>query len=156
MTLRTILCLTACLAATAVADAATTNVPFAGTVISTCTLAIGTPGVLAPSSDYKTLGSTQPGGTSGSVTVISTGSSFRISADAPSSFAIAPADGNTNVSFVARYQATGATTIGQTIGSTATTLLPGLTTLGVDLTATKSAGVFSQGLYQTEVIVRCE
>ena len=144
------------LAAAPAALAATANVPFSGVVVSTCTLAVATPGILAPNSNYTVLGSNQPGGSAGAVTIISTGATFKVSATAPSSFTVAPADGNTNTTFQAHYQSTGATSIGSVLGSTATPLNAGVTSLSVDLSATKSSGVFSQGAYTSEVVVRCE
>jgi hypothetical protein len=138
------------------AFAATANVPFSGIVVSTCTLAVTSPGTLAASSNYTVLSSTQAGGSSGAVTIVSTGTAFKVSATAPSSFTVSPADGNTNTSFQAHYQATGATSIGTQLGTTQSTLNSGITNLTVDLAATKSSGVFSQGAYTSEVIVRCE
>lgn len=131
-------------------------VPFTGTVINSCILTVGTPGVMAPSSDYTVLGSKQAGGTSGVVTAVSTGTTFQVSVDAPSSFTLAPTGGNTSVSFATRYSGVGATNIGSTPGTTATALSSGVTVLTVDLAATKSTGVFTQGSYTAEAVVRCE
>ena len=138
------------------AVAANTNVPFTGTIISTCTLTVGTAGELAPNAAYSVLGSKEAGGTSGAVTIISTGATFHVTADAPSAFSQGPAGANTSTTFVAEYKATGVTSTGQLLGTTSTLVNPGVTNLQVDLTATKSAGVFGQGFYQAEVVVRCE
>ena len=138
------------------AIAATTNVPFAATVISACVLTVGTPGVMATSADYTVLDSEETGGVSGLVTIVSTGAAFAVSADAPTDFTVAPSGGGDNVTFEASYQATGATSIGETLGSVTTPLNLGLTSLTVDLKGTKSTGVFPQGVYAAEVVVRCE
>jgi hypothetical protein len=74
----------------------------------------------------------------------------------PGSFAVAPVNGNSNVSFEVSYSATGTTSTGSTLGATPTIVNPGLTTLSVDVLAQKSTGVLPQGAYQTEVVVRCE
>lgn len=147
---------TACVLVTIPATAVTTNVPFTSTVASACVLTVGTPGVMAPSAGYSTLDTQEAGGTSSIVTVISTGATFSVSADAPTAFSVAPSGANDNLAFEAKYQGNGATTIGETLGSVSTLLGLGLTTLTLDLKATKSTGVFPQGLYTTEVVVRCE
>ncbi|MCB1506994.1 MAG: hypothetical protein KDJ47_18670 [Hyphomicrobiaceae bacterium] len=151
-----LLMMTASSALSSPTDAATTSVPFTSTVLSTCVLTVGTPGVLAPNSDYTVLDSQEAGGTSSIVTVTSTGASYSVSTDAPSSFNVAPTGGNDNLTFEASYQGTGATTIGSTLGTVSTLLGLGLTTVTLDLKATKSTGVFPQGAYTTEVVVRCE
>lgn len=147
---------TACILAATPAAAVTTNVPFTSTVASACVLTVGTPGVMAPDAGYATLDTTESGGTSSVVTVISTGATFSVSADAPTTFSTAPTGANDNLTFEAKYQGTGATTIGETLGTVSTPLGLGLTTLTLDLKATKSTGVFPQGLYTTDVVVRCE
>lgn len=136
--------------------AATANVPFTGLVTATCVLTVGTPGVLAPNTDFTSLNSLAAGGTPGSVSVLSTGATFKVSAIAPTVFTLAPPTGGDNVSFASTYQATGATAIGTTPGTTQTTVNAGLTNLTINLAATKSAGNFTGGAYAAEVIVRCE
>lgn len=138
------------------AHAVTATVPFAGAVASTCVLTVGVPGVVAPNADFTALDSREAAGTSGTVAVLTTGTTFSLSADAPTGFNVAPTGGGDNVTFEARYQATGATTIGATLGTVTTPLNLGLTTASVDLTATKSAGVFPQGAYEADIVVRCE
>lgn len=136
--------------------AADANVPFAGLVTATCVLTVSSPGVLAPNTDFTSLNSLAAGGTPGSVAVLSTGATFKVSAIAPTAFTLAPSTGGDNVSFASTYQATGATAIGTTPGTTQTTVSPGLTNVTVHLAATKSAGNFTGGAYAAEVIVRCE
>ncbi|MBX9684292.1 MAG: hypothetical protein K2X41_10925 [Hyphomicrobium sp.] len=136
--------------------AATANVPFAGLVTATCVLTVGTPGVLAPNTDFTSLNSLAAGGTPGSVAILSTGASFKVSAIAPTVFTLAPPTGGDNVSFASTYQTTGATATGTTPGTTQTTIGAGTTNMTVNLAATKSAGNFTGGAYAAEVIVRCE
>lgn len=138
------------------ANAADATVPFTGTVLSTCLLTVGTPGVLAASGDYTTLASTNAGGVSGSVTALATGGNFKISAIAPTAFTAAPVGGGDNVSFATQYSGTGATSIGSTPGTTQTTLSQGATVVSVDLNAAKSSGAFAGGAYAATVTVRCE
>ncbi len=135
--------------------AQTTNVPFAAAVTSVCILSVVTPGVLATSTDFTKLDSREAAGVSGAVAIVNTGP-FSVSAEAPSAFTIAPAGGDDNVSFQAFYTASGATTAGETLGSVATPLATGITNLEVDLEAAKTGGVFAQGAYAAEVLVRCE
>lgn len=138
------------------ANAATGTVPFAGIVTATCVLTVGTPGVMSASTDFASLSSGNAGGVSGTVSALSTGTAFKVSAIAPTSFTSSPAGGGASVSFNALYKGTGATSIGSTPGATTTTLNSGLTSLSVDLSATKSVGTFDAGAYAAEVIVRCE
>lgn len=137
--------------------AATANVPFSGLVTATCVLTVGTPGILAPNSDFTGLSSVSgPGATAGTVSALSTGAAFKVSAIAPTAFISAPATGGDNVSFSSLYSGSGATSIGSTPGATLTTLNAGLTNLTIHLTAAKSAGHFNAGAYAAEVVVRCE
>lgn len=138
------------------AFAATGNVPFAATVLSTCTVTVGTAGVMAANSDFTVLDTEEAGGNAGLAAVVSTGAAFSVSVDEPTAFLISPTGGNDNLSFDVKYDATGVTTASGVIGSVATLLNPGLTTVSVDLKATKSVGVFSEGAYTTEAVVRCE
>lgn len=143
-------------AASGPAIAVTANVPFSGLVTATCVLTVGTPGVLAPNTDFTVLSSLAAGGVPGSIAVLSTGASFKISAIAPTAFTLAPATGGDSVTFASQYQATGATTVGSTPGTTETTVNAGLTNMVVNLAATKSVGNFAGGAYAAEVVVRCE
>lgn len=138
------------------ANAADATVPFTGLVTSTCVLTVGTPGVMGASTDFKTLSSTVAGGVPGSVSALSTGTAFKVSAIAPTAFTVSPAGGGDSVAFNANYSASGATTIGNTPGTTATTLHSGVTNISVNLNAAKSSGTFNGGAYAAEVIVRCE
>lgn len=138
------------------ARAADALVPFTGLVTSTCVLTVGTPGVLGANSDFSVLSSSASGGVAGTVSALSTGTTFKVSAIAPTAFSIAPDGGNTGVTFAATYSGTGSTSIGTTPGDTQSTLATGVTLLTVNLEATKSSGPFPGGAYTTEVTVRCE
>lgn len=146
----------AVMASSGQALAVTANVPFTGIVTATCVLTVGTPGVLAANTDFTVLSSSAAGGTPGSILVLSTGSSFKVSAIAPSVFTLAPPTGSDSVTFASRYQTTGATATGPTPGATETTIAPGTTNMVVNLDATKTSGNFNGGAYAAEVIVRCE
>lgn len=148
--------LAALVAAPSAANAAQATVPFTGLVTATCVLTVGLPGVFGVSTDFKTLSSTAAGGVTGSVAALSTGTAFKVSAVAPTAFTLAPAGGGDSVAFAASYSASGATTIGSTPGTTATTLNSGTTNISVNLNAVKSSGTFNAGAYAAEVIVRCE
>ncbi|MGQ0671515.1 MAG: hypothetical protein ACT4N2_01355 [Hyphomicrobium sp.] len=138
------------------ADAATTNLPFAGLVTAACVLTVGTPGVMAPDASYSNMSSDAGSGVAGTVAVLNTGGTYQVSAIAPSAFTLAPTGGGDNVNFTTTYEASGATNIGTTPGSTTTAVNAGLTNLTVDLSATKSSGTFAAGAYAAEVVVRCE
>ncbi|MDX2290511.1 MAG: hypothetical protein NW217_17050 [Hyphomicrobiaceae bacterium] len=146
----------ACAAMPSTSRAADAIVPFTGLVTATCILTVGTPGLLGVNSDLTTLSSSASGGVPGNVAVVATGSSFRVSAIAPTGFTIAPPGGDDNVSFSASYAANGATTLGETPGSTASQLNVGLTTVSVNMSAQKASGAMPAGAYAAEVIVRCE
>jgi hypothetical protein len=136
--------------------AATANVPFTGTVLSVCALTVGTPGVMAPNANYTQLNSQNAGGSSGSVTAVTTGTGFSVTTEAPSNFTLSPTGGGANVTFTSSYSATGVTTVSLTAGTTVTPLNIGITDVSVHLSATKSTGSFPAGAYAAEVVIRCE
>ncbi|MDV6224890.1 hypothetical protein R2G56_01200 [Nitratireductor aquimarinus] len=144
------------LASPSIAFAASTVIPFRGEVNSTCVITVGTPGTLGISGDFTVLSSDISGGVPGTAVVLATGAGYSISTTAPTAFTSAPATGNDNVAFSSKYSATGATSVTDIIGTTLTPLSIGLTTASVDLTATKSAGVFAVGTYIAEVTLTCE
>ncbi|MGD9783364.1 MAG: hypothetical protein AB7E80_03365 [Hyphomicrobiaceae bacterium] len=141
---------------TAPAHAVDTTVPFTALVTSSCVLTVGTPGLLGADDDFSQLSSKNAGGVPGTVTAVTTGAGFEVSAIAPTSFSQAPAGGNDDVTFAATYEASGATSIGEILGDTASSLNFGITSMTVNLEANKSAGAFPAGAYTAEVIVRCE
>lgn len=139
-----------------IAFAASAVIPFRGEVDSTCVITVGTPGTLGINGDFTVLSSDIGGGVAGTAAVLATGAGYSISTTAPTVFTSAPAAGNDNVTFSSKYSATGATSVTDIVGTTLTPLSVGLTSTTVDLTATKSAGVFSVGTYTAEVTITCE
>jgi hypothetical protein len=135
------------------AIASTQSAVFSGTVLSTCSLTVGSAGVITSNAGGTTLSSNNSGGSSSVVTAIATGASFNVTAEAPSSFTVG---NSTNVTFAATYDLTGATSATGVSGAVQTLLGVGSTTVDVDLTATKSSGVFEAGAYSASVTVRCE
>lgn len=138
------------------AHAVTDNMPFSATVLSTCTIVIATPGVMAPNAGFTVLDTEEAGGNAGTATLTTTAGTFSMSVDAPTVFSTVPTGGNDNLTFAAKYSSTGATTSSDVVGTVTTTLNPGTTTMEVDLKATKSSGVFPVGAYATTATVRCE
>lgn len=136
------------------AAAADGVVPFTGVVTATCVLNVGTAGLLGINTSSNELSSTNSGGLAGSIAVTTTGTTYKISAIAPSAFTLSPDSPTTT--FSTTYSASGATTASSTPGATTTTLHTGVTNVSVNLKAAKSSGVFTAGAYAAEVIVRCE
>lgn len=111
----------------------------------------------------NTLGSKQAGGSSAGATITASSllctilnllDCYSVSALAPAAFISAPNGGDTNVSFASVFRLDGS---GLDIpGSSPQKLTNGTHTIQVDLTATKSPGIFPAGSYQAEVTVRCE
>lgn len=126
---------------------------FAGLVLSTCALTVGTPGVMTANAGYTSLSSENAGGSRSTVVALTTGATFNISALAPSTFT---AGDSSNVTFATDYTLTGSTSASDILGVTTTLLNIGTTTVAVDLTATKSTGNFPAGAYAATVTVRCE
>lgn len=138
------------------AAAVTDTVIFNGNVISTCLITVGTPGILSTNGAMNVLSSSEAGGVSGTATVVTTGAGFNLSTSAPSTFFLAPAGGDDDVSFATHYSASGVTSLLDVVGSVTSPLGLGLTNVDVDLSATKSAGVFPAGNYTAEVTLTCE
>ena len=137
-------------------NAATGNIPFNGNVADTCVVTVGTPGTLAANPGFTVLGSQEAGGAPGTATLLTTGSSFSLSADAPSGFSAGPGSANTNTTFAASYSASGDNVIPSTPGTTATSLGSGSTNVSINMAATKTSGTFEAGAYEATVILRCE
>lgn len=138
------------------AAAVTDTVIFNGNVISTCLITVGTPGVLSTNGAMNVLSSSEAGGVSGTATVVTTGTDFNLSTSAPSTFFLAPAGGDDDVSFATHYSASGVTSLLDVVGTVTSPLGLGLTNVDVDLSATKSAGVFPAGNYTAQVTLTCE
>lgn len=138
------------------AFAVTGDIQFDGTVSNTCSITVVDAGTLATNVGQTVLGSEETGGAAGTATIVTTSAAYSISADAPSAFTNAPTGGNTNVTFAANYSASGASSIGQTDGGTATGLSTGSYDVNVNMAATKSTGSFPSGSYDATVVLRCE
>ncbi|WP_156750991.1 hypothetical protein [Mesorhizobium sp. AA23] len=79
---------------------------------------------------------------------------YSVSAPAPIAFTSAPSGGDTDVTFATVFRLDGS---GSDIpGSSPQRVTNGTHTIQVDLTATKSPGIFPAGNYQGTVTVRCE
>jgi hypothetical protein len=135
------------------AMAADATAVFAGTVASTCILTIGTPGVVTANANFTRLSSDNAGGAESTVAALATGSGFKITALAPVAFT---AGNSSNVTFIADYSLTGATTATNVPGATPSPLGAGATTVSVGLEADKTTGTFGAGAYAAAVTVRCE
>ncbi|MEM9330853.1 MAG: hypothetical protein AAGA53_05975 [Pseudomonadota bacterium] len=138
------------------AQAVTDNIPFTGTVSATCLITVTGGGTLAANAGFTSLSSVNAGGAAGTANVTSNGA-FSVSLDPVTNFdptTTAP-NADLNTLFNSSYDLAGANT---TTGATGTTALAntGITNVSVDLTATKSSGVFEAGSYDATVVLRCE
>lgn len=141
--------------ALATAAAQTSDILFNGTVADSCTVVTDSNGTLGLNGTSTVLSSAEAGGAAGAATVTTNNTSFSVSIDSITSFTTGPADADTNTTFATEYDASGATTASGVVGTVATSLGSGVTTLAVDATATKSSGTFSAGSYQLTATVRC-
>lgn len=137
------------------AFAATANIPFNGTVTSTCVITVGTPGTIMPNAGFTVLGSAQPGGAQGTASILATDATFDASVDAPAAWSSAPGSAPATT-FATEYDLSGATSASNVAGATLTPLAAGTTTVGVDLAATASSGTFGAGTYTATAVLRCE
>jgi hypothetical protein len=119
------------------ASAVGVEVPFVGTVISSC-IAVPTPGVLALGGDYKTLSSTNTGGVSGLVAVTCTTSSTLSAA--------APVDG-IFVGGTTAFNGTRSST------SSSSSLSAGVNTVNINMTASTTEAAVKAGAYNFTVPV---
>ena len=135
--------------------------PAQAAIIGTCTINITSNGTMAANPTINTLGSTQSGGSAASVSVTTSSllcsllsllDCYGLSAPAPVNFLSAPSGGDTNVTFASTYTVDGVTYGGSTI----TRVSNGTRIVPVNLTATKSTGIYPAGHYQAQVIFRCE
>ena len=137
--------------------AATTGALFSGSILSTCVLVAGTPGIITANADYTGMSSHNGGGLASFVTATATGSSFNITTEAPSAFTLAPTGANTGTTFSSSYALSGATTAAEANGTIARGLNIGISTVTVHMAAAKSADVFpASPTYTAIVTVRCE
>jgi hypothetical protein len=149
----------ACLVAAATAIAA----PEASSaIIGPCTIIIGASGTMTASPTLDVFGSRQPGGSAATVTVnpqsllcniLALIDCYSISAPAPVGFLSAPGGASDNMTFASIFKINGGADIP---GNTPVMVSNGTKTIQVDLSATKSSGLFPAGNYQAQVTVRCE
>ncbi|MEO5326156.1 hypothetical protein PV773_22835 [Mesorhizobium sp. CC13] len=134
--------------------AATQGVIFNGNVTATCTLVINSNGTMTVSAGLQSMSSQNAGGSPGSVALATTGG-VTLSVDAVASPTV-PAGDTTPTTWTPTYSSAGAHAISETGSSTPLTV-PGLSTVSVNLTGTKSgANSFTSGAYQATVVLRCE
>ena len=107
-------------------------------------------------------GSRQAGGSAATVTInpqsllcniLALLDCYSISTPAPASFLAAPSGAANNMTFSSIFRINGGADIP---GNTPVMVANGTKTVQVDLTATKSSGIFPAGSYQAQVTVRCE
>jgi len=130
-------------------------VQFDGVVASTCSIAIGTPGVLDVSNNGTRLSTTSGLGAPAHATITSTGTTFKVSVGTPSAFTLAPSGGNAGTTFDSRYSTSGVTIVVDAPGSTLTPLGLGITNLSVNLIANHPT-LFPSGIYSAQSVVTCE
>lgn len=137
--------------------------PTQAAIIGTCTIVIGASGTMKPNPAINIFGSKQAGGSSAGATITASSllctilnliDCFSVSAPAPIAFTSAPSGGDTNVTFATVFRLDGSGT--DIPGSSPQRVINGTHTMQVDLTATKSPGIFPAGSYQGTVTVRCE
>lgn len=137
------------------APSAGASLDFAGTVLRTCTITVGAPGVLDASANGQTLSSSSGLGTPATAVILATGTNYQVSVANPSSFTLAPSGGNAGVSFDTKYSVTGVTNVLNVAAGGSTLLNIGINNLSVSLTATKPAA-FPAGTYTAQTVVTCE
>lgn len=138
-------------------------VPAQAAIIGTCTIVIGASGTMKSNPAINIFGSKQAGGSSAGATITASSTlcsilnlldCYSVSAPAPIAFTSAPGGGDTNVTFDTVFRLDGSGT--DIPGSSPQRVTNGTHTIAVDLTATKSPGIFPAGNYQGTVTVRCE
>ncbi|WP_421916309.1 hypothetical protein [Mesorhizobium sp.] len=136
--------------------------PAPAAIVGTCTIMVGASGTMTANPTIGILGSTQAGGQSAGATITASSllcsllnllDCYSVSAQAPAAFTSSPSGGGTNVSFATAYRLDAGAS---TAGSVPQKLTNGTHTVQVDLTATKSSGIFPAGSYQGMVTVLCE
>lgn len=139
----------------AAAAAQPANVQFSGSVTDSCTVTADSAGTISIDGTGAVLASTEAGGAQGQATVIATSATYQVELTAPTAFDSFPTGGDTNVTFASSYDAAGATTASGVAAGTPTGLASGVTTVAVDVSATKSTGIFPSGAYQLTSVVTC-
>ncbi|MDX8465091.1 hypothetical protein RFM26_05280 [Mesorhizobium sp. VK23B] len=137
--------------------------PAQAAIVGTCTIVIGASGTMKSNPAINIFGSKQAGGSSAGATITASSllctilnllDCYSVSAPAPIAFTSAPSGGDTNVTFDTVFRLDGS---GLDVpGSSPQRVTNGTHSIQVDLTATKSSGIFPAGNYQGTVTVRCE
>ncbi|MDX8477369.1 hypothetical protein RFN28_02610 [Mesorhizobium sp. VK24D] len=138
-------------------------VPTQAAIVGTCTIVIGASGTMKANPAINIFGSKQAGGSSATATITANSvlctlfnliDCYSVSAPAPLAFTSAPSGGDTNVTFDTLFRLDGSAV--DIPGSSPERVINGTHSIEVDLTATKSPGIFPAGNYQGTVTVRCE
>jgi hypothetical protein len=128
-------------------------------LIGSCTINIGAQGKIVANPSLSTMSSKQAGGSMATASVTASsllcalGDCFYVSAPAPVGFTSSPNGANAGTVFTTGLRV-GPGPEGS--GNTPVRVANGTHNLQVHLTATKSAGLFPAGNYQSQVTVRCE
>ncbi|RUX07126.1 hypothetical protein EOA30_09150 [Mesorhizobium sp. M8A.F.Ca.ET.059.01.1.1] len=137
--------------------------PAQAAIIGTCTIMVGASGTMTANPAIGILGSKQAGGSSANATVVASSllcsilnllDCYSVSAPAPAAFSSAPSGGGANVTFASVYRLDGSGVDNN--GGVPQRVVNGTHAMQIDLTATKSSGIFPAGNYQGIVTVRCE
>lgn len=150
------------LAAAATAAILVAPMPSFAAIIGSCTITITAPGTITVSPLLTVIGSRQPGGSAATATVnpqslvcniLALLDCFSISAPAPAGFLSAPSGAATNLTLSSIFRINGGADLP---GNIPVMVANGSKAIQVDLTATKSSGLFPAGPYQAQVVLRCE
>ncbi|TGV71065.1 hypothetical protein EN801_042830, partial [Mesorhizobium sp. M00.F.Ca.ET.158.01.1.1] len=115
----------------------------------------GASGTMTANPAIGILGSKQAGGSSANATVVASSllcsilnllDCYSVSAPAPAAFSSAPSGGGTNVTFASVYRLDGSGVDNN--GGVPQRVVNGTHAMQIDLTATKSSGIFPAGNYQ--------
>lgn len=142
--------------APAQAFAVAADVPFNGTVNTSCTIDVGTSGTLVANGDATVLSSKLAGGAAGTAAVTTNSNNFDLSVANPTAFATVPTGFADPVNFVAEFTAAGATTATAIPAGPGVSLSSGITNVSVDLVATNTVASFINGAYVANVTLTCQ
>lgn len=131
------------------------DVPFGGTISDTCTITVGSAGVLGTNATFDTIGSQQTGGSAGQATVYTNNSTLSLVASAPTGWSARPTGADDNATFSSSMSASGATAFSNIAHGNPQTLGHGVTAVDVDMQAVHGSGVFTAGLYSSLVTLTC-
>ncbi|WP_298914972.1 hypothetical protein [uncultured Algimonas sp.] len=137
------------------ADTIDQAMSFTGEITASCVINVMTSGQLGVSADHLKMSSKEIGGVSGvaEITTNITGSQIQIVN--PSAFTVAPSGADTGSLFSTEYTLTGVTMGTMADGAVATTLLPGVTAMTLNVEAARSDTLYPVGNYTLSPTVRC-